>query len=411
MRGSREIFGDLVDGDDSKQAPICDDFQKRAGFKANNDSELRALTNADFNLSNVFNMTAEFKDWSMGQLLEELLTGLRQAGVPYSSQARRAVLTNQNLNGIGRPRSLLLGLYTKMGLGIATQTGKKKWQRILTLIHLIADHRPPNQRSPYAAVMVNCNTRVPVHADKANTGESSLISMGLHRDGHLWVEDPFGAVEAMCDGKALLGRALNTHGQWQSFDGRLRHCVLPALPPFDAKAEQAAERYSITLFCPGRLDAVPGKIWDELQGFGFPIQMLCEELQKVSTVEIGTPQSSEVGKKGRSERRTPYEAPACAAAMAAGMPLGATGESVGGGLQTGSSTACMLSLDTCWQRLMRGRMPSRFLEFLRQGQNYQSATVGEEMPSLDGGSHADSLDPLPCAVPYHWENLVPPRSG
>eukprot|EP00971_Amphidinium_carterae_P207787 4123158-Amphidinium_carterae.2 len=342
---------------------------------------------------------------SLTELVNELLTELRKTGVPYSSQARRAVLTNQAEEY--RPRSCLLGLYTKMGLGIATQTERKKWVRVLALIHSIALHRPKSHRVPYAAIMLNCNTKVPVHADAANTGRSSLLSLGCHQGGELWMEDPNGDVEVESNGEMLKGRALDTFGKWVCFDGHTRHCILPARPI--EGGSPVVERYSITLFCPGRLDAVPEEIWGRLQAHGFPVEDWCQAVPKG---EKPPPLETSKAKRGKRGRRTPYEAPASlSAGLLSAAPAVVAGERGAKRAAHGSKTACTVSLDACWQRLLSGRLPSRFLEFLRQGQNYKCATVGEEFPSPNGGRQTEGLDPLPCALPYTWEHSSAPRSS
>eukprot|EP00971_Amphidinium_carterae_P293748 5831894-Amphidinium_carterae.1 len=64
--------------------------------------------NPDFGRGRL-NAVAEFKQWSLQDLIVELLAELHKAGVPYSSQACRAVLTNQSEEC--RPRSRAPALY------------------------------------------------------------------------------------------------------------------------------------------------------------------------------------------------------------------------------------------------------------------------------------------------------------
>eukprot|EP00971_Amphidinium_carterae_P292646 5809706-Amphidinium_carterae.1 len=214
-------------------------------------------------------MDMSFTGWSKDDIMHELLIELRRVGVPYSSKARRGVLQQQT--EVDRPRSCLLGLYTKMGLGLSTQTTREKWRKGLGLIHALAMHRPEGERDAYAAVMVNCNNEVSVHSDKANTGMSSLLSLGSHREGSLWVEDHEGQHQISHDGETLWGHVLNTHGHWQRFNGHQRHCILPAKA---VEGSECAERFSITLFSPGRLHDVPEEHWRALQQLGFPVHGL-----------------------------------------------------------------------------------------------------------------------------------------
>eukprot|EP00971_Amphidinium_carterae_P277412 5505535-Amphidinium_carterae.1 len=371
-----------------------------------------------------------YKGWTKEELISALLSEVRATGVPYSSQARRAVL--QGLPDADRPRSCLFGLYTKMGLGIATQTSKAKWQRTLALIHALAACRPPNANHAYAAIMLNHNTKVSLHADAANTGLSTLLSFGRHSGGALWLEDAEGEQTLEIEGQTAIGVELNTYETWQSFDGHHRHCVLQAYP---LAGDEQAERYSITLFCPGRLHAVPSDVWTTLSQMGFPVDGLCERhgaeghedgASTGKTRPVARAPESSKRKRGRRGLRTPYEASAVVGALAlAGAPSLARCSTttcpslhraplaelpqVKRGLS--GSTACMLSLDTCWTQVVKGRVPSRFLEFLRAGQNSPSAKDGEELPSPSEERHSGRNDPLPCALPYSWTACSAPRSS
>eukprot|EP00971_Amphidinium_carterae_P078144 1546033-Amphidinium_carterae.2 len=125
--------------------------------------------------------------------------------------------------------------------------------------------------------MLNHNTSVGVHADRFNTGRSSLLSWGEHREGHLWIECSTGKHSLHFEGEQLWGRIVPTKGHWQSFDAHSRHSVLPALPISEG-AE--AERYSISLFCPGcpgRLSEVTPELWLQLHRAGFPVDEWQEE--------------------------------------------------------------------------------------------------------------------------------------
>eukprot|EP00971_Amphidinium_carterae_P179021 3550892-Amphidinium_carterae.1 len=127
-------------------------------------------------------------------------------------------------------------------------------------------------RHDYSAVMLNFNPQVPVHSDLSNTGDSCLLSLGDHEKGELWVETEGGQdVQVHHDGSELYGQALDTFHRWRSFDGHRRHCILEAVP---RAGGTSAERYSLTLFNPGRLQQVPTEVWLELAGLGFPVLQL-----------------------------------------------------------------------------------------------------------------------------------------
>eukprot|EP00971_Amphidinium_carterae_P074301 1468303-Amphidinium_carterae.1 len=153
----------------------------------------------------------------------------------------------------------------------ACLTGKAKWQRAIQLVHALARLRPSKCRHDYAAIMLNHNSSVLVHADRFNYGPSSFISFGCHLDGQLWVEEQEGDHIVSIEGEELPGRLLDTHGQWQTFAAQARHCVTEASPP---PGENEAERFSISLFCPGRLTEVTDEIWCRLERFGCPVTSL-----------------------------------------------------------------------------------------------------------------------------------------
>ena len=75
----------------------------------------------------------------------------------------------------GKPlRSLLLGAYTKRGMGVSAAT-RKYAETLLPLIHRVAATRP--NCAPYSAVQVNeyVQSGCPTHRDRFNSGESWVL--------------------------------------------------------------------------------------------------------------------------------------------------------------------------------------------------------------------------------------------
>eukprot|EP00971_Amphidinium_carterae_P243865 4842953-Amphidinium_carterae.5 len=260
--------------------------------------------------------------------------------------------------------------------------------------------------------MLNHNSSVLVHVDRFNAGPSSLISFGCHLAGQLWVEEPDGNHTISIDGEEVSGRLLNTHGQWQTFAAQARHYVSEAIAMPDA---DEAERYSISLFCPGRLAEVPEEIWLRLERFGFPVDSLkkthCSELSGPPRVDTEKP-GNQRGRRGRAARGHWLAGVALSTSLSSGAgqapsmtrDLSPPDKHKLGRAGTGNA-ACM-SLDTVWQELLRKRMPSRFLEFLCRGHHCTSR--GEELPS----QRRETKFLLPCGFPYNpLMRSLAPSSG
>eukprot|EP00971_Amphidinium_carterae_P253354 5030220-Amphidinium_carterae.1 len=90
------------------------------------------------------------------------------------------------------PQSLLLGLHTKRGMGITTQTTTQKGRELLQTIQEMAKLRPTPQ--PFLAVQVNVlkeGKMVDTHLNAFNhtACPTWTISMGEFQGGNLWVEN------------------------------------------------------------------------------------------------------------------------------------------------------------------------------------------------------------------------------
>eukprot|EP00971_Amphidinium_carterae_P319445 6348733-Amphidinium_carterae.1 len=142
-------------------------------------------------------------------------------------------------------RSMLLGLYTVRGMGISRLT--RSHPALLQLCHRIASARSPMSCFRYAAIMVNGNEVVPLHADLHNEGCNCLRAIGEFDGGVFW-------------------------------QPQLEHA--PAeLPPHGIVDDHVMKghRISLTFFLPHRLSEVPSAIWSELRSLGFPLDLpVCE---------------------------------------------------------------------------------------------------------------------------------------
>eukprot|EP00971_Amphidinium_carterae_P248688 4936477-Amphidinium_carterae.1 len=320
-------------------------------------------------------------------LVEALLQELRRTGVPQASSSRKGVLGDESDQAHGPPvRSCLFGLYTKIGMGVTNHTSKDKWRRALQIIHALARRRPKGALHDYTSIMLNHNEQVAVHADRYNHGPSSLLSLGVHEGGMLWIESDDGAHTIRAEGVELRGKVLDTHGRWQCFSALDRHCVLPSTVASSQEegSERVVERYSISLFCPGRLSEVPAHTWSQLERAGFPVSSVRPE-SSASESPPNSPEQPEAGVVEEGLRRR------CKVSRLACLPH----------FHPPMVHQCLLAhlqgaqhLRQLVAQLQRQRSPSRFLEFLRQGAQF--AVGGEDAPSQ--GDESRSI--LPCGLPY-----------
>eukprot|EP00971_Amphidinium_carterae_P037269 732394-Amphidinium_carterae.1 len=91
------------------------------------------------------------------------------------------------------PRSMLLGAYTRRGVGVTTNCGKH--QDLLREIHKLARLRPhPHCLTPYCAVQINAYSSLKAHRDMHNMGSTWLIACGPFKGGKLWLANDHGTV-------------------------------------------------------------------------------------------------------------------------------------------------------------------------------------------------------------------------
>eukprot|EP00971_Amphidinium_carterae_P134530 2666108-Amphidinium_carterae.1 len=124
------------------------------------------------------------------------------------------------------PRSVLLGAYTRGGVGIARKTLKRA--SLVSAIHELALHRPC--LTEYVAIMVNEHTSLAVHKD-LNLGTSWICALGEFTGGRLWQPDerngvysPPGLVPADYP-MGLKGHCIDIRHHWHELSGSQWHAV------------------------------------------------------------------------------------------------------------------------------------------------------------------------------------------
>eukprot|EP00971_Amphidinium_carterae_P163230 3236298-Amphidinium_carterae.1 len=86
--------------------------------------------------------------------------------------------------GNERDRGILLGVYTRRGVGITNRTHRDS--DLLELIHTIASLRA--DPTPYTSVYIGLSSGLPLHQDSNNFGHNDVICTGKFRGGRLFVE-------------------------------------------------------------------------------------------------------------------------------------------------------------------------------------------------------------------------------
>eukprot|EP00971_Amphidinium_carterae_P235696 4677482-Amphidinium_carterae.1 len=194
----------------------------------------------------------------------------------------------------------------------------------------------------------------------------------------------------------MQGVILPVLGEWQMFDSRRPHGVLP----FVSEAPNAV-RFSFTLFSPRRLQVVGHRLWRALQVLGFP---------------TGDVQSAGVPvcvAHGDGRPRTPK-----GKKLARGRATTVLGGLTAATLVSNGNAEC---LDCCWARAMWQVPPTAFTDFfesalLRQcppSQALRCSPFENDIPRAVPASDQRSL--YPCGLPFvHSMDstlCTPPSSG
>eukprot|EP00971_Amphidinium_carterae_P352884 6492761-Amphidinium_carterae.3 len=323
-------------------------------------------------------------------------------------------------NILDRPRSLLLGLYTRRGLGISRGTSRNL--TLLSLIHTLASRRPHGGSAhPYCAVMLTRleeGQGLSSHRDEYNSLLNWVLPLCSNScGGEVWLETgqptdyvhraqeadldtdmftPPGVARTEGDSQLTLdgiaGCTFSHPGQWLCFDSRRRHSVLPI---------RSGCRFSIALFSPTRLEHVPAPLWVSLASLGFPVG-------PIQRLHSSLPCLAAHGRVGRRRGRSPLaglltSAAAATSASASAVPCVADH---GARLRLGWEQALHGPHALSWR-------PSRFCDFYTS----ERSTLRAGVPAATLPVMADVLQQWPCGWPFPEAELTaractsrPPRS-
>eukprot|EP00971_Amphidinium_carterae_P114222 2263270-Amphidinium_carterae.4 len=351
-------------------------------------------------------MLQEFEKQTLAWLHHELLDECLAFAIP-----KNAGRTNLE----SRPRSLLLGLFTRRGMGLSK--GTLKHLRLLGLVHALARRRPQGgSEHPYCAVMVNrldAGQKLDMHMDEYNSFLNWIMPLANNFEGgQLWVqsgepsdyvhragespldEDPFterGVAVLRSESPMLVegvaGSVVGSPGTWVCLDSRRRRCVLPVLK---------GPRVSIALFSPSRLSAVPTTLWKRMASLGFRVGPILSWLRTLPSSPFSAP-------RGAAQRRSsPCQMLGAITAATAGPCVAeATATDRGAALRLGWQLALHGPRNYCFR-------PSRFCDFFRKEKSALKAGV-----AASGQPSAEGLQ-WPCGWPYPEAELSPtcplPRS-
>eukprot|EP00971_Amphidinium_carterae_P184780 3668516-Amphidinium_carterae.1 len=210
-------------------------------------------------VSNVLRASAP----SLGEIEEAIVTYFYKRVVPLNHK-------RENLRGeMGEgtyARSLLLGLFTVRGTGLAKAT--RSHADLVRLCHLLGRKRPQAMQFQYMSIMVNDNLAVPCHVDANNVGASCLKSFGAFTGG-----DFYHAGDHACCGEVPSGPNKHTFScptakHWIMFDARSPHGI----------SRVTGRRLSVAFFMPVRFEKIENKLRKELVDLGFPLDLPLSDL-------------------------------------------------------------------------------------------------------------------------------------
>eukprot|EP00971_Amphidinium_carterae_P350515 6491593-Amphidinium_carterae.1 len=177
------------------------------------------------------------------------------------------------------PRSMLLGLYTKQGVGLSNHTEGKV--ELLKHIRRVARGRVKDEE--YTSVMINkmdeMSDGVALHRDMYNMAEQDnwVLQLGQFKGGRIWCEGA-GRQQMLAHARAppscpsdIRGGYLRADGTgWIHFNPQKWHLV----------ERVQGVRYSIVLFNSKYVSRAPTELWDRLTCCGFPCSKLRSKLAR-----------------------------------------------------------------------------------------------------------------------------------
>ncbi|CAL1157820.1 unnamed protein product [Cladocopium goreaui] len=257
------------------------------------------------------------RSMSTDELYNELLSRLQQ--IPDQVWSKKNRRLNVLPPGETRSKQLILGLVTPQNFRSLPTISMETWnlsqltKLILVYIHRLAEEA--GVAKPLGTTLqLTKNLECVPHTDQNNGGKSNGTTLGDHKGGQLFVEDPQGdEVMRLPDnirgagkaGDVIVGRRHQPRRQLVEFDGNMIHFTCP----FDG------ERFAIILFClkPSSLEKTAdlNKAYLSALGFntafpavGFAYQDLARQAafrEKISWMPSRVPPSCVRGKKRKQE--------------------------------------------------------------------------------------------------------------
>ena len=189
------------------------------------------------------NLGSECVNRGLEQVIDDLEKELSALQIPLAPQR-----TNVTYEG-GSVRSVLLGAYTVRGAGVTSATSKKKWDKVIRLVHEAARFRGDERAGQgYASIQItqaSPEKGLPAHVDSHNEGLSDILVLGNHEGGRLRVND----------------QTLECHRRWACFDGKTSHWVEP----------YSGTRWSVILYNPVGQHRIGRRARKELKKHGFSL--------------------------------------------------------------------------------------------------------------------------------------------
>eukprot|EP00971_Amphidinium_carterae_P090645 1794258-Amphidinium_carterae.2 len=205
-------------------------------------------------VSNVLRASAP----TLGEIEEAIVTYFSKRVVPLNHK-------RENLRGeMGEgtyARSLLLGLFTVRGTGLAKAT--RSHADLVRLCHLLGRKRPHTMQFQYMSIMVNENLAVPYHVDANNVGASCLRSFGDFTGGAFYQTSDHACCGETPSGSNKHSFSCPTAKHWIMFDARSPHGI----------SLVRGRRFSVAFFMPVRFEKIETKLRKELVDFGFPVDL------------------------------------------------------------------------------------------------------------------------------------------
>eukprot|EP00971_Amphidinium_carterae_P339682 6477628-Amphidinium_carterae.1 len=209
----------------------------------------------------------------------KLLDMLQSITIPPNRSRSKKLTGSDSVVVEHPPRSMLLGLYTKQGVGLSNHTEGKS--ELLKLIRRVARERVKDEE--YTSIMINKMEDtlhgVALHRDMYNMAEQDnwVLQLGQFKGGRIWcegagrqqlpshVQRPPSCPDDICGGYL---RPDDTG--WIRFNPQKWHFV----------EKVQGVRYSVVLFNSKYVSRAPIELWDRLAWHGFPCVKMQQKLAR-----------------------------------------------------------------------------------------------------------------------------------